>query len=217
MTQVRDTVERSVVLRDGTTGTAVTRWPRRRTLLTVPNILTSARFLAAFVVAGLFVGSYAERAATVLALLAVSTDGVDGWYARKFSQRSRLGAFMDPLADKMIIGVIYGIIAVNMASPTIWLLYASIMTRDLVITFIRARRLRGVSDVIPSNRLGKIKMLVQSSVGVSVLTCVYVFGVPWTSLSAIVLAALVLIALLSHISALKYRLSMKKKSIRQTH
>jgi len=73
-------------------------------MLTVPNALTLLRLLAVpvFIYAS-FRGEY--RLAFFIFLGAAATDFLDGVIARKFNQRSRMGAIFDPAADKtMMIG-----------------------------------------------------------------------------------------------------------------
>ena len=69
---------------------------------TVPNILSAARLLLALV---LFAAIEWQvwSAALGLFLVAASTDWVDGWWARRFNQVSRLGRIFDPLVDKVIV------------------------------------------------------------------------------------------------------------------
>ena len=69
---------------------------------TVPNLLSAARMVLSIV---FFVLVEREdfAAATVLFLLAATTDWVDGWYARRFNQVCRLGRILDPLVDKVLV------------------------------------------------------------------------------------------------------------------
>lgn len=82
--------------------------------VTVANQITVARILLipVFVAFALYYGQSCARGAPVEAwrwaaagtfLLAAGTDGVDGWVARRFNQRSRLGTILDPIADKGLL------------------------------------------------------------------------------------------------------------------
>ena len=75
---------------------------RENKLLTYANQLTILRmvFVPCFVI--LLVYGY-PRAATVVFLLAALTDGLDGLIARKLNQRTPLGSFLDPMADKLLL------------------------------------------------------------------------------------------------------------------
>src|SRR3954468_23626695 len=72
-----------------------------------PNTLTWLRICAIPLVALLFYMPYpwADPAAGVLFALAGITDSLDGYLARRMGQTSRLGAFLDPVADKLIVAV----------------------------------------------------------------------------------------------------------------
>jgi CDP-diacylglycerol--glycerol-3-phosphate 3-phosphatidyltransferase len=79
-------------------------------LFSLPNQLTWARILMIPLVVGVFYlpESWllpAERnlAATVFFVVAAVTDWFDGWLARKLSQTSAFGAFLDPVADKLMV------------------------------------------------------------------------------------------------------------------
>src|SRR5690606_10500927 len=70
----------------------------------LPNAITGLRLAMAPVLPWLlWAGHY--RAALVLALIAGVSDGVDGWLARRYGWRSRLGSLLDPVADKAMLGL----------------------------------------------------------------------------------------------------------------
>jgi CDP-diacylglycerol---glycerol-3-phosphate 3-phosphatidyltransferase len=112
----------------------------------------------------------ADQGATwpVLALwMAVaSTDGLDGWVARKMGT-TRSGAFLDPLADKtLVIGAMWAVVA---ADGFWWLPVALITVRELVISVFRSYWVRrGLA--VPASVLAKVKTVAQSLVvGVALL------------------------------------------------
>jgi CDP-diacylglycerol--glycerol-3-phosphate 3-phosphatidyltransferase len=73
----------------------------------LPNTLTWLRIFAIPLVILLFYLPYpwADPAAGLLFALAGITDSLDGYLARRMGQTSRLGAFLDPVADKLIVAV----------------------------------------------------------------------------------------------------------------
>lgn len=79
--------------------------PSHPLLLQVPNALTMARIVAAPGVVGLVIWArpLALVAAAGLVLLLAVTDGLDGWLARRWRVTSQLGAWLDPLADKVLV------------------------------------------------------------------------------------------------------------------
>ena len=71
-------------------------------VLTVPNLLTALRGLAAAPIAwAILAGEF--RVAIVLVVLAGLTDGVDGYVARHMNQQSDVGRILDPIADKVLL------------------------------------------------------------------------------------------------------------------
>src|SRR5687768_18577323 len=76
-------------------------------LWTVPNILTWIRIAAIPLIVVLFYAPYqwADPAAGLLFAAAGITDSLDGYLARRLNQTSRLGAFLDPVADKLVVAV----------------------------------------------------------------------------------------------------------------
>jgi phosphatidylglycerophosphate synthase len=73
----------------------------------LPNTLTWLRIFAIPLVVVLFYLPYnwADPAAGLLFAIAGITDSLDGYFARRMGQTSRLGAFLDPVADKLIVAV----------------------------------------------------------------------------------------------------------------
>jgi CDP-diacylglycerol--glycerol-3-phosphate 3-phosphatidyltransferase len=73
----------------------------------LPNTLTWMRIFAIPLVIVLFYlpFTWADPAAGLLFALAGITDSLDGYFARRMGQTSRLGAFLDPVADKLIVAV----------------------------------------------------------------------------------------------------------------
>ena len=79
-------------------------------LLNIPNVLTSLRILAIPLFVAVFYlppdcisQSQASIIATVIFVVAAITDWFDGWLARKLNQMSAFGAFLDPVADKLMV------------------------------------------------------------------------------------------------------------------
>jgi CDP-diacylglycerol--glycerol-3-phosphate 3-phosphatidyltransferase len=129
-------------------------------ILTVPNGLSLARLVLALV---LFVA--VERGAWTpafwLFLVAASTDWVDGWWARRFGQVSRLGRIFDPLVDKVIVCGAWVLLAGRGGDSAIapWMAVVVVM-RELVVTAVRAEMERSGRD-FSAALSGKLKMVLQ--------------------------------------------------------
>ncbi len=96
----------------------------------IPNLITFGRILLVAPVAwALMVERF--NLALVLFFVAGASDAVDGFLAKRFGWSSRLGALLDPLADKFLLVTCYAVLAWNELLP-LWLLLL-VLTRDLLI------------------------------------------------------------------------------------
>jgi CDP-diacylglycerol--glycerol-3-phosphate 3-phosphatidyltransferase len=129
------------------------------------NWLTVLRILLVPVFVTLLVYRKPGLAALVFAAAAI-TDILDGWVARRQRMQSRFGAFLDPLADKIVVlGVMVCLVAVDRYW---WFPVALVAARELAVSAWRtywARR--GLA--IPARRSAKYKTLVQ---GIALLLAV---------------------------------------------
>jgi len=96
----------------------------------IPNILTLFRVVLVVPIA---VSLLEGRPLTTLVLFALAgiTDGLDGYLARRFNWQSRLGGILDPLADKILLLVVYCVLGWMTLLP-VWLVVAVVL-RDVVI------------------------------------------------------------------------------------
>lgn len=126
---------------------------------TVPNLLSAARLLLA---CGLFVAieRTAWAAAFGLFVVAASTDWVDGWFARRFGQVSRLGRIFDPLVDKVIVCGAYVLLADRAGSAILPWMAVVVTVRELIVTAVRAEMERSGRD-FSAALSGKLKMVLQ--------------------------------------------------------
>src|SRR5690349_15666864 len=130
---------------------------------TVANLLTVVRIL--LMVPFLYLIAQG-RYGTALAIffLASLTDFADGYVARRFKQHSRLGRFLDPLADKLLTTAAFVVMAIprsDFGSIPIWLALL-VVGRDLVIVLgaLVVYRLTGFKDFKPT-LLGKFNTFVE--------------------------------------------------------
>lgn len=96
----------------------------------VPNLLTAARLLAApYILYLLWTGEY--RTALVWFSVASATDVLDGFVARRFQAGSKIGALLDPVADKVLLSGSFLTLGLKGVIP-FWLM-AIVLGRDLLI------------------------------------------------------------------------------------
>lgn len=105
-----------------------------------------------------FIMNYGNYIAAVFFIIAASTDGVDGYIARKRKQVTTFGKFLDPIADKLL--VIAALIAlVERGELTTWAAMI-IIGREFIITGFRLIA-AGEGIVISASNLGKLKTISQ--------------------------------------------------------
>ncbi len=102
----------------------------KRRILTVPNQLTFVRlaFLPFFIIAIKY-----ERYAVALGILVLAglSDGLDGLLARNLNQRTPLGAYLDPIADKLLLSSSYFVLALK--GKIGWWLAILVLGRDVLL------------------------------------------------------------------------------------
>lgn len=105
----------------------------------LPNVLTIARILLTPVVLMLLVTQtlWAQAGALILFFLASVSDYLDGRLAREMNVHSRLGEFLDPLADKVLVLGTFATLAVVRPDTVPWWAVGLIALRDVVITTLR--------------------------------------------------------------------------------
>jgi cardiolipin synthase len=99
-------------------------------VLSIPNLITMGRILLVPVVVWAIAAGHLHIAFLLFMIAAVS-DAVDGFLAKRFDMTSELGAYLDPLADKVLIVSIYISLAVTAVIPK-WLVIL-VVSRDIMI------------------------------------------------------------------------------------
>jgi CDP-diacylglycerol---glycerol-3-phosphate 3-phosphatidyltransferase len=135
-------------------------------LATPANAVTIARLLCAPALWLVILTTAPSYVAAGLWLVLASTDGVDGYLARRHGT-TRSGAFLDPLADKaLVLGAMWALVAVD---GFWWLPVALITGRELAISAFRSYwGRRGLA--VPATFWAKVKTVVQSlAVGLALL------------------------------------------------
>ena len=134
-------------------------------MLTVPNLLPLLRLLAVpvFIIAS-FRGHY--MLSFVLFVGAAVTDMLDGMIARRFNQRSRLGALFDPAADKtmMVSGYLFYTLRDGLPVVTLptWLTFTVFIRDFLILSFAYMLYTRVRVTRFPPSIAGKISTVVQA-------------------------------------------------------
>ncbi|MCC5866707.1 MAG: CDP-diacylglycerol--glycerol-3-phosphate 3-phosphatidyltransferase [Wenzhouxiangella sp.] len=107
--------------------------------LTIPTLLTLLRIalIPVLVVVFYLPAAWSNVAAVIIFVLAGLTDWLDGWVARRFGMTSTFGAFLDPVADKLMVGVALIIIVQAQPEIVLALAAATIIGREITISALR--------------------------------------------------------------------------------
>jgi len=132
--------------------------------MNVPNTLTEVRIVLVPVLVIVFYlpFSWAPMACAAIFALAAVTDWADGFLARRLSQISTFGAFLDPVADKLMVAV--ALVLLLQHDPTLWLAIpaAIIISREIVVSALRELMAElGQRATVAVATLGKIKTVSQ--------------------------------------------------------
>lgn len=161
----------------------------------VPNLLTFLRILLVPV----FVGLIMDRnytAATVVFVVAGLSDALDGFIAKRFTQRTEFGAWLDPFADKFLLLSAFVVLAVTGWIPAY--LCALVILRDVVIVggIVILRRSGKTVQIAPTIS-GKLTTTAQI---ITVIYSLIAHGEPGTFFTALILVT----ALLTVYSGVEY-------------
>jgi cardiolipin synthase (CMP-forming) len=131
---------------------------------TLPNLLTWARIVAIPLIVGVFYlpldAPVRNIIATALFIVVALTDWADGYLARRLNQTSPFGAFLDPVADKMLVCA--ALLVLVQLDRTNALVALVIIGREITISALREWMAQiGASRSVAVHRLGKLKTVVQ--------------------------------------------------------
>jgi CDP-diacylglycerol--glycerol-3-phosphate 3-phosphatidyltransferase len=162
----------------------------------VPNALTSIRFALAIAVMVAIAYGYFVTALVVF-VIAASTDWMDGYWARKYGQVTKLGRIFDPFVDKIIIcGTFIALVAVPESTVAAWMA-TIVVGRELLVTSLRGM-IEGSGGDFSASQLGKWKMVLQCVAVVAILLCLIVQPASWlTILTKVLLWAAILLTVYS--------------------
>ena len=127
----------------------------------LPNLLTLLRLLLTPVFIGSFILGFHHTAALLFGIAALS-DLLDGYLARRLHMESTLGAFLDPVADKII--VVSALILLVQRDPHLWMVLPTIVIigREIAVSALREWSAgQGVTTLTAVSWPGKVKTVSQ--------------------------------------------------------
>lgn len=150
--------------------------------MNIPNLLSLLRIIGfPLIIVALFFGL--NGLAVIIFVFGAFTDIVDGYLARKFSQVSDLGKYLDPLADKMaIICILIALVALGKADPIPVMIIAA---RELFVQGIRIGMAHKKQKVLAASAAAKLKICTQAAAIVMlILNLPYADYVLWAAAAA---------------------------------
>lgn len=149
--------------------------------MSIPNLLAILRLVLTVVVIGMILASPGNRAmaiaATVVFVIAALTDFADGYLARRWKIATTLGAFLDTVADKILVaGALLALVQIGTVSS--WVAFI-IIGREIAIMGLRSVAALDDSSTVPPSIWGKWKATIQFvAISLAILMLDIVIG-PW--------------------------------------
>lgn len=134
--------------------------------MNIPNLLTLFRLILipVFVVLFYLPHKWSYLASAVVFILASLTDWLDGYLARRLDQSTSFGAFLDPVADKVMVAVVLVLMVERYATPLFAFAAAVVVARELLISALREWMAElGQRAKVAVSMIGKIKTVFQMS------------------------------------------------------
>jgi CDP-diacylglycerol--glycerol-3-phosphate 3-phosphatidyltransferase/cardiolipin synthase len=161
----------------------------------IPNILTLLRILLipVFVVVFYLPFTWARLACALIFTVAALTDWLDGYLARRWDQASPLGAFLDPVADKLMVAVALVLLVQVEASIVMALPAAVIIGREITVSALREWMAEiGARATVKVSMAGKVKTALQMISIVMLVLGSPFLGLPihWPAVILLYIAAL---------------------------
>jgi len=127
--------------------------------MNIPNILSLSRIVLAFIFAILLFSSYKFLAAGIF-LLAIVTDVLDGYLARKYNQITLLGKILDPAADRLLALLAFLILYLNHGLPAGLAIFAIFYHLYIVLGWVLVFQIKNIT--LPHTFWGKLNSFVQT-------------------------------------------------------
>lgn len=135
--------------------------------MSIPNIITLGRLILVPVIVWLMLAGY-KQAAFLAFLIAGISDAADGYLAKRYNMETELGAYLDPLADKMLIVCIFVTLGLGGQLPT-WLVIAVVSRDFLIVTAVLLSWVMGHPVTIKPHIISKANTAAQIVLAATVL------------------------------------------------
>lgn len=175
--------------------------------LNIPTILTIGRIVLLPVIVAVFYldSPWARPMCCAIFLIAAITDWLDGYLARKWNIESEFGAFLDPVADKLMVATVLILIVEDASSIWVTLPAIIIISREITISALREWMASvGSRAKVAVSYLGKLKTTMQITALAMLLHKIDLFGLPVYNIGMVALyiaAALTLWSMIDYLMA----------------
>lgn len=172
-----------------------------------PNILTLLRIvlIPVFVVIFYLPVAWARPVCAIVFTAAAVTDWLDGWLARRWNQTSPLGAFLDPVADKLMVAIALVLLVQSDPRIALALPAAVIIGREITVSALREWMAEiGARARVAVSMAGKLKTTAQMTAIVLLILHEPALGIPVLAIGVFLLyvaAALTLWSMLLYLRA----------------
>ncbi len=176
-------------------------------LQSLPNILTVGRILAVPLVVALFYWTsnpWAAPLAALVFILAAVTDWIDGYLARRLGVTTPLGAFLDPVADKLMVATALVLLVAHDPRPLVVVCAMVIVGREITVSALREWMSHvGARATVAVSSLGKWKTILQMT-GLSLMVYrVDLLSLPIYDIGVVLLVVAAVLTLWSMVSYLR--------------
>ncbi|GAB3033540.1 CDP-diacylglycerol--glycerol-3-phosphate 3-phosphatidyltransferase [Bowmanella dokdonensis] len=176
---------------------------------TIPNLLTALRvcLIPVFVIVYFLDWQWAHQAGALIFWFAAITDWFDGYLARRLGQSTAFGAFLDPVADKLIVCA--ALLMIAHSYDTVWITVSAIllMSREVFVSALREwMSAAGKRDTVKVSFIGKAKTMAQMLALIGLLSELEFFmGFPlyWVTLGKLLLLIATVLSVWSMLVYLK--------------
>jgi CDP-diacylglycerol--glycerol-3-phosphate 3-phosphatidyltransferase len=166
----------------------------------IPNLLTFSRIVMIPVFVGMFYlpAPWNHQVAALVFMIAAFTDWLDGYLARRMDLTSPLGAFLDPVADKLMVATALVLLVAANPSPWMAVSAAVIVGREITISALREWMAElGSRSKVAVSWVGKFKTAAQMGAITLLIYRHDLFGLPTYKIGEILLYVAVVLTLWS--------------------
>ena len=161
--------------------------------MTIPNMITILRLVLVPGVVLAMLQARWEWAFTGFVVAGIS-DGVDGFIARQFNQRSTLGAYLDPMADKVLLVSVFVVLGIGGQLP-LWLVVAVVSRDALIVCGVLLSTVMGHPVEVKPLLVSKANTAVQIVLAAEVLAeLTFGFDLGWLGQGLVLLSGLLTVA-----------------------